>query len=163
MRFCVDALLKRPDLFMRYLLLICFTWLSSLIINDPAAGDPNAICGKWMSAEKNLAVEVYRNKQAYRAKIIYFTGGVTKDKPMEAVTDIKNPDPALRNRKVLGLNVLEGLSYAKPNAWEGGKIYEVQSGKYWNAAAYLDKNGQLKVKGYWHMKLIGRTMTFNRM
>ncbi|WP_165852025.1 DUF2147 domain-containing protein [Mucilaginibacter terrenus] len=116
-----------------------------------------------MSAEKNLAVEVYRVQGTYKAKIIYFTGGVTRDKPMETITDKKNPNPALRERKVLGLNVLEGLTYNGNNSWENGTIYEVQSGKYWNAAAHLDTNGLLKVKGYWHVKLIGKTMVFRRM
>ena len=124
----------------------------------------NRICGKWESTEKNLIVEVYPYKNTFKAKMVWFTGGVSKAKPMETITDIKNPDPALRSRKVLGLDVVENLTYnPKSDSWEGGKIYEVQSGKYWSAAAYIDKTGLLKVKGYWKVKLLGKTMTFKRV
>jgi uncharacterized protein (DUF2147 family) len=132
--------------------------------DDDATVKAHRICGKWESTEKNLRVEVYAYKNTFKARMIWFSGGVTKAKPMETITDVKNPDPALRTRKVLGLDVVEGLVYnPKSDSWEGGKIYEVQSGKYWSAAAYLDKNGQLKVKGYWKVKLLGKTMAFKRI
>ncbi|MBL4675745.1 MAG: DUF2147 domain-containing protein [Mucilaginibacter sp.] len=134
---------------MRILSLFLLFVLSSFkpVAEPDTTADPNRICGKWESSEKNLVVEVYRYKDTYKAKMIRFTGGVTKDKPMESITDKNNPDPALRNRKVLGLDVVETLRYnAKSNSWEGGRIYEVQSGKYWSAAASLDNKGNLKVK-----------------
>ena len=150
---------------MRYVFILLLTVLCSFKITDPDdVTKANLICGKWQSSEKNLTVEVNPYKNTFKAKIIWFSGGVTKTKPMETITDIKNPNPALRNRKVLGLDVVENLRYdAGSNTWEGGKIYEVQSGKYWNAAAYIDKTGLLKVKGYWKVKLLGKTMTFNRI
>jgi uncharacterized protein (DUF2147 family) len=155
---------------MRYLytfllIVLCFfTTVKAGPPDDDAGTKANRICGKWASTEKNLVVEVYPYKNTFKAKIIWFTGGVSKAKPMETITDVKNPDPSLRTRKVLGLDVVENLVYSpKSDTWEGGKIYEVQSGKYWSAAAYLDKGGLLKVKGYWKMKLFGKTMTFKRV
>jgi uncharacterized protein (DUF2147 family) len=150
---------------MRYVCVLLLTVFCSFKAIDPDnSQQANRICGKWESTEKNLIVEVYPYKNTFRAKMIWFTGGVSKAKPMEIITDIKNPDPALRSRKVLGLDVVENLTYnPKSNSWEGGKIYEVQSGKYWNAAAYIDKTGLLKVKGYWKVKLLGKTMTFKRV
>ncbi|RYU91166.1 DUF2147 domain-containing protein [Mucilaginibacter terrigena] len=150
---------------MRYLFILAITLLSAFTtINPDEAVKANTICGKWQSSEKNLTVEVYPYKNTFKAKIIWFSGGVSKAKPMETITDIKNPNPALRSRKVLGLDVVQDLKYnAGSNSWESGKIYEVQSGKYWSAAAYIDKTGLLKVKGYWKVKLIGKTMTFKRI
>ncbi len=150
---------------MRYVFILLLTVLCSFkTINPDEAAKANLICGKWQSSEKNLTVEVYPYKNTFKAKIIWFSGGVSKTKPMETITDIKNPNSALRNRKVLGLNVVENLKYnASSNSWEGGKIYEVQSGKYWSAAAGIDKTGLLKVKGYWKIKFLGKTMTFNRI
>jgi uncharacterized protein (DUF2147 family) len=152
---------------MRYLyifILIITCSVTNLRAIGPDNDTANSICGKWQSTEKNLIVEVYPYKNTFRAKMIWFTGGVSKAKPMETITDIKNPDPALRSRKVLGLDVVENLTYnSKSDSWEGGKIYEVQSGKYWNAAAYIDKTGLLKVKGYWKVKLLGKTLTFKRV
>ncbi|MFD0792898.1 DUF2147 domain-containing protein [Mucilaginibacter litoreus] len=152
---------------MRYLYILLFTLVCTFKNTDPDeafATRANRICGKWQSTEKNLVVEVYPYKNTFKAKIVWFSGGVTPDKPMESITDKKNPDPALRNRKVLGLDVVENLKYSpRSNSWEGGKIYEVQSGKYWNAAAALDNSGDLKVKGYWKLKLFGKTMNFKRI
>ena len=159
-----------PYLLMRYIYILIIFLTCSLTIAkariSPVAkvnARANRACGKWASTEKNLIVEVYPYKGTYKAKTIWFSGGVTKTKPMETITDVKNPNPALRNRKVLGLDVVENLVYdPKSDSWESGRIYEVQSEKYWNAAGYLDKSGMLKVKGYWKMKLFGKTMTFKR-
>ena len=120
------------------------------------------ICGKWESTEKNLRIQVSMVGREYRVEIIWFseTGG----KPMDYWTDRRNPDPTLRNRKILGLSILRNLEYhPNTNSWENGMIYDSKHGKEWNAAASIDKKGQLAVKGYWHFKFIGKTMTFIRI
>ena len=120
------------------------------------------ICGKWMSAEKNLVVEVYRNNDRFKAKIIWFRDDPSK--PMEEWRDSKNPNPSLRTRRILGMNVLNDLKYdTDSNTWEDGTIYDAKNGREWNASVYINKQGLLKVKGYWHFKLLGRTMTFRRV
>ncbi len=107
-------------------------------------------------------VQVYKEKNQFRAKIIWFNDDPSK--PMQEWRDKHNPDPALRNRKLVGLEILNGLRYdADSHTWEGGTIYDAQHGKQWDAAGYIDKDGLLKVKGYWHIKIIGRTMTFKRV
>ncbi|MES2278688.1 MAG: DUF2147 domain-containing protein [Bacteroidota bacterium] len=121
------------------------------------------ICGKWMAAENNLKVEVYKENGDYKAKIIWFK---TDDdsKPMDGWTDKHNPDKNLRERKILGMNVVKDLIYeAKSNSWEHGSIYDAKNGRYWDASACLTKDGTLKVTGYWHFKFIGRTMTFKKV
>jgi len=120
------------------------------------------ICGKWQSAEKNLIIQVYMQDNKYVAKIVWYSD--TDGKPMDYWTDTRNPDPSLRNRKILGMNVVNALSYRpETNSWEDGMIYDSKHGREWNASAYIDKNGTLKVKGYWHFKFIGKTMTFTRV
>ena len=152
---------------MRYIaLLIISALLSYTAVKADDLPNPKAsiICGKWISSTKDLIVEIYPYQNTFRAKIVWFSGGVTKAKPMETMLDTKNPNPNLRNRRVIGLNVVEGIVYnARSKTWENGKIYEVQSGKTWDAAAHLDKDGTLKVKGYWHVKLLGKTLTFKRV
>ena len=120
------------------------------------------ICGKWESSEKNLIVQVYMQDNKYIAKIVWYSD--TDGKPMDYWTDRRNPDPLLRNRKILGMSVLSNMTYMPDtNSWEDGLIYDSKHGRTWNASAYIDKNGLLKVKGYWHFKFIGRTMTFKRV
>lgn len=121
------------------------------------------VCGKWECDEKNLVIQVYREEGEFKAKIVWFDA---KDdsKPLDYWTDDQNPNPALRNRKILGMNVLEKLSYnPATNTWENGMIYDAKHGRQWNSSAYISKDGLLKVKGYWHFKFIGRTLTFKRV
>jgi uncharacterized protein (DUF2147 family) len=125
--------------------------------------DADRVCGKWEFDEKNLVIQVYREEGEFKAKIVWFDD---KDdsKPLDYWTDDQNPDPTLRNRKILGMNVLEKLSYnPATNSWENGMIYDAKHGRHWNSSAYIDKEGVLKVKGYWHYKFIGKTLTFKRV
>ena len=120
------------------------------------------ICGKWKSTEKNLVIQVSMVNEKFKAEIVWFDPG--EGKPMETYTDLHNPDESLRGRKVLGINVLRDLSYQSTSrSWEDGIVYDCSSGREWNASVYIDKSGLLKVKGYWHFKFIGRTLTFKRV
>jgi uncharacterized protein (DUF2147 family) len=120
------------------------------------------ICGKWMSSEQNLIVQVYHDADnSYKGKIIWFKDDPSK--PMEEWCDTKNPNTALRTRHILGMSVLRDLKYdTSSHSWEDGMIYDAKNGKEWNASVYINKQGLLKIKGYWHFKFIGRTMTFKR-
>jgi len=149
--------------FPRILLLLIFFITTGFSVKAQTLSPTDQICGRWMSSEKNLLVEVYRESGDYRAKIVWFK---TDDdsKRMDEWTDKHNPNPALRERKILGMNVIKELEYDPKNrTWEHGKVYDAKSGKYWDAAAYLTKEGVLKVIGYWHFKFIGRTMTFKKV
>ena len=93
---------------MKYLLAIVLL-ITTLNIN--AQNNPDAILGKWESTEKNLVVEVYKQGNAFKAKIIWFHDVDDTITPVEQRLDIKNPDKTLRSRKIIGLDVLSGLVY----------------------------------------------------
>ncbi|MDB5134704.1 MAG: hypothetical protein JWP37_1307 [Mucilaginibacter sp.] len=143
---------------------LAFIFFISLSVGTHADAVPGCdqICGKWMSSEKNLIVQVYKDKDHFRAKIIWFKDDPSK--PMGEWSDAKNPNPSMRTRKILGMDVLDDLKYdTKSNSWEDGTIYDAKNGKEWSASAYISKQGLLKVKGYWHFKIFGRTMVFKRV
>jgi len=122
------------------------------------------ICGKWLSVEKNLAVQIYRDGGDFRARIIWFKDSDDKSRPMETRLDTSNPNKGLRTRKILGMSILENLVYKpKTNSWEKGIIYDAVHGRYWDSWAYITPEGALKVTGYWHFKFIGKTLTFTRL
>ncbi|MBS1531544.1 MAG: DUF2147 domain-containing protein [Bacteroidetes bacterium] len=141
-----------------------FTFLLSLVSQTQGQSARNAdrICGKWMSAEKNLIVDVYRKGDEFRANIIWFRDDISK--PMDEWRDSHNPDPALRSRRILGMDILRGLKYDKDdNSWEDGIVYDAKHGKDWDASVYIDDHGLLRVRGYWHFKIFGKTMIFHRV
>lgn len=125
--------------------------------------EADRICGKWISSNKNLIVQIYKSGNSYRGKMVWFKSD-DNSKSMEEWTDKHNPDPTLRSRKILGIDVISGAVYdPRSESWENGKIYDAQTGRFWSASARLDNDGILKVIGYWHFKFIGKTMVFNRV
>ena len=130
-----------------------------------AISNSDAIVGKWMSTEdNNLEVEVYKIGTEYRAKIIWFDDSDDKSRPMGERRDTKNPDKALRTRKIIGLEVMHGLVYNQDDdEWQDGRIYDASTGKDWNAKAWLAKDGCLKVRGFWHFEFLGQNMCFKKI
>jgi uncharacterized protein (DUF2147 family) len=125
-------------------------------------GNPDAILGKWMTISGNCMVEVYKQNAEYKAKILWFDDKGKKS--MNDWMDVKNPDPALRNRRLLGMEVLHGLHFdPDENEWVDGVIYDATSGKDWDSVAWLTDDNLLKVKGYWVFKFISETKTFKRV
>ena len=150
-------------LMFKFLTLFFFTGLIAQPQPAKSNTDADRICGRWMSSDKNLIVQMYKAGNSYRGKMVWFKSN-DHSKSMEEWTDKHNPDPTLRNRKILGIDVITGITYdIDSDTWENGKIYEAQSGRFWSAVARLDKDGILKVTGYWHFKFIGKTMSFSRV
>lgn len=120
------------------------------------------VCGKWESVDKKLIIKVYLQNGQYRAKLVWYSN--TDGKPLDYWRDVNNPNPALRSRRLLGMELLSGLKYNKAsNTWEDGHVYDSTHGRTWNASARIDKKGILHVRGYWHFKFIGRTLLFFRV
>ncbi|MET3980818.1 uncharacterized protein (DUF2147 family) [Mucilaginibacter sp. UYP25] len=130
---------------------------------ETTAAAAEKVCGKWKLEDDRLIVQVYKEGNEFKAKIVWFDDH-DDSKELDYWTDENNPNPAMRSRKLLGMNVLEKLTYnQESNSWEDGMIYDSKHGRLWNSSAYIDKEGTLKVKGYWHYKFIGKTLTFKRI
>ncbi|TSD67277.1 DUF2147 domain-containing protein [Inquilinus sp. KBS0705] len=139
---------------------ISMFYFSAVVAQTTAASD--RICGNWENQEKTLRIKVFKENNDFKAKIIWFSD--TEGKPMNYWKDKRNPDPKLRNRTILGMSILRNLNYnPSKGTWENGKVYDSKHGKEWNASAAIDKGDYLKVRGYWHFKWIGKTMTFHRI
>jgi uncharacterized protein (DUF2147 family) len=121
----------------------------------------DAILGKWLNAEKDLAVEIYKLKDEYRARVIWFE---CFDGPkMSDYVDKKNPKANLRNRPWLGLEVLTGLNFNGSSEWHKGQIYDPNTGNTFRSICRLEQSNVLKVRGYWMYEWIGKNLVFNRM
>lgn len=123
----------------------------------------NLILGKWMSTQKNLMVDIYKENNEFRAKVIWFSDKDDKSNPMASREDFRNPNENLRTRKLLGMDILKDLQYnPESKRWEDGLIYDPLSGREWSSVVYFDDQGDLKVKGYWHFEFISKTLTFTK-
>lgn len=148
---------------MKYILLVLLLY-PLYSFKNTASNATDAILGKWMNSEdNNLEVEVYKSGNEYKAKIIWFDDTDDKTRPMAVRCDTKNPDKTLRTRKIIGLEVMHGLVYNEDDdEWEDGRIYDASTGKEWNAKAWINKDGSLKVRGYWHLEFLGQNMCFKK-
>jgi hypothetical protein len=79
--------------------------------------------------------------------------------------DGENPDPALRERRVLGLELLRGLrpDTRRPGRWRGGEVYDPGSGNTYRASITQTRADRLSVRGYIGLELLGRTATWIRV
>lgn len=150
---------------MKIQLIVLMFFLPHLnLVNIETREPENLIVGKWMSTAKNLIVLVYKHNNEFKAKVVWFHDQDVLARPINARTDHRNPDERLRSRKLLGMDILHNLQYnAVSNRWEDGLIYDPLSGREWSSVVYLDDNGRLNVKGYWHFEFISKTLTFNRL
>jgi uncharacterized protein (DUF2147 family) len=126
-----------------------------------AQNGSDAILGKWMNVNKDLEVEVYKYNGQYHAKVIWF--GCINGSKMSDFYDDKNPNPTLRTRPWLGLEVLNALNYNGGTEWNNGKIYDPNSGYTFSSVCRLENSNKLKVRGYWLYEWIGKSLTFNKM
>ena len=115
------------------------------------AGYSQEVLGKWLSEAGDAQVEIYQSGDKLNGRIVWLAQGPeTKDK--------HNPDESLRSRKLMGVNILSGLSKSK-DRWEGGRIYNPKNGKSYKCAIWLDGE-QLKVRGY--LGMFYETQTWKR-
>jgi uncharacterized protein (DUF2147 family) len=76
---------------------------------------------------------------------------------------LKNDDPALRKRPLLGLAILYGLRRAGEDSWEDGKIYNPDDGVDYNATMSIQKDGTLRVRAYVLHPIFGKTLIWTRV
>ncbi len=64
----------------------------------------------------------------------------------EPGTDSENPDPALRNRPILGIHILRAMKLTKPGLWEG-EVYNAENGKTYASKISLTAPDVLRIEG----------------
>jgi len=97
------------------------------------------ILGKWITEGGDSNVELFQVGDKLNGKIVWLRAG-------EGTLDKKNQNKSLRNRKLMGVNVLTGL-VKKGERWEGGQVYNPKNGKTYKCSIWLE-DGNLKVRGY---------------
>lgn len=131
--------------------------LTSTIASGAAPGD---ILGPWQNAEGDSQVEFFRCGDKICGKIIWLKVPYyidSKDGPVgKTKVDRKNPDPALRNRPILGLPVMKDLTAQGANRWGGGTCYDPESGKSYKCKMHLKSPNRLELRGYIGISLFGR-------
>jgi uncharacterized protein (DUF2147 family) len=123
---------------------------------------PDDILGVWKNGTGKGHIQIYKQGTKYYGKIIWLKDGV--DPKGQIKKDQKNPDPALRNRPIVGLTMLKNFYYDDDDSeWTDGRIYNPSDGKEYKAYIKMADRNTLTVRGYVGISLFGKSDTWTRV
>jgi uncharacterized protein (DUF2147 family) len=114
--------------------------------SQAATADPT---GYWYKpdAERESKIQVFKcgaGKSQLCAKIIWLKE--PNDSRGKALHDIRNEDPSLRGRPIVGLTIFAGLMPSAPATWTG-KIYNPEDGHTYAATLTMVSRTQITLRG----------------
>ncbi len=149
---------------MRYLSAAIFLLLVCAVTVRAAEKD---IIGVWDVESKDAKMEIFKCGDRYCGRLAWLKDPVYK--PAEDKTragrpklDDNNPEPSLRARQLLGLQIMSNFRYVGDNRWVDGKVYDPESGNVYSAKMTLVSKDRLDLRGYVLFSLLGRTNTWTR-
>jgi uncharacterized protein (DUF2147 family) len=108
----------------------------ALTLAGPALADPT---GEWRVQDGKATVRIHKcGGEAMCGSIASVIGTPGRDE--------HNPNPALRSRSVIGLQVLNGMRPAGPGVW-AGPIYNAEDGQQYSGKLSLASEQQLRLEG----------------
>jgi len=112
-----------------------------------ASADPTGIWRKADQGERPGKIEVSRcgsGKRYLCAKIVWLQNPLdSKGRPLH---DVRNENPSMRDRPILGLPIISGLAPSAPNVWKGS-IYNPEDGNTYTATLTLVSRDRINLKG----------------
>ena len=101
------------------------------------AAKPDPI-GDWLVSDATAIIRIARCADALCGNVAWTKnpGGV----------DENNPDPAKRNRPIMGLPILLAMKPASDGRWEG-EVYNAENGKTYTSRIWLKSDDVLRIEG----------------
>ncbi len=127
----------------RYLLLSLTTGLLALgiLIGPASAAGP---VGTWLRDTGSSMIEIYRCGSGLCGKIVWLRE--PNDADGNPRTDIKNPDPTLRNQPLIGLQVILNMLQSGDNKWEG-EVYKSDDGRVFSGNMRMSDDDTIALAG----------------
>jgi len=127
---------------MRPSLLITFL-LYHLVLGTANAKDVDELTGLWRTVRHGALVEIVDCGNATPCGLL---ASASEAAPKGTTNDIRNRNPALRERPLIGVPILWG--FRRNNAgWKSGRIYNPEDGKTFRAKLRLLSKNELRVTG----------------
>lgn len=125
-------------------LLICLLPTASFAAEDGPTVETalSAVSGLWLTASGTAQVEISDCGDGTPCGTMV---SVTPPQGGEAI-DGYNPDPELKGRPLVGVQMLWGFK-EKSGRWKSGKIYNAENGKTYKSKIKRLEDGTLEVKG----------------
>jgi uncharacterized protein (DUF2147 family) len=146
----------------------------AVLVSGPvSAQDGDAILGLWATDPEGgggeAHVEITEVDGVYVGTIVWLAEPLgTADDPKQKLgqpkTDVENPDPALRDKPVIGLQIVKDFVYKGDGEWHRGTIYDPDNGKtYKSKIRFGETRDVLKVRGFIGISMLGRTTVWTRV
>jgi uncharacterized protein (DUF2147 family) len=112
-----------------------------------ASADPTGIWRKAEQGERPGKFEIFRCGSGHKylcAKIVWLQNPVdSRGRPLH---DVRNENPSMRDRPILGLPIMTGLVPSGANQWKGN-IYNPEDGNTYSVTMTMVSRNQIHVKG----------------
>ena len=121
-----------------------------------------AVLGLWQDDRSVLLVAQEGKSLSMRIHAVKDPNYKADEEPGPAGSprrDFKNPEAAMQNRPLLGLDLLVGYAWTGER-WEG-EIYDPESGNTYKSRMQVDEDGRLSMRGYLGVPMFGRTALFS--
>ena len=138
--------------------ILSLAFLVTICVPGIVIADRSAVEGRWLTQEGDGWIRIALVGDSLEGSI----AGEPPGSPSERELDDRNPDPALRNRPLKGLNILTGFEYAGEGHWKNGTVYDPNNGKTYKCSITLIDDNTLKLRGYIGISLLGRSETWTR-
>lgn len=123
-----------------------------------AAGSPPA-GSVWLNEKGSAAIRLATRDGELSGRIVWMRQ--PRDDSGAIKRDRHNPDPALRERPLCGLPLLEGF-HRDGEHWVGGRVYNPSNGKQYAARLSLPAPDTLVMRGYVVLPVFGSSVTWQR-
>lgn len=124
----------------------------------------NQILGNWFSEDGFLKMEIYKlDNEEFRGKVLWVNEeDFERSGPL---VDSLNPEPALRERPLIGMDFITGLKFnSRKGEWKDGKMYDPQEGKSYHVKIWPQNIDQIFVRpSIDSLSMLGETFTWHRM
>ena len=129
-----------------------------LIATAVSASEPTAeVMGVWWFPDGSGQVEIYRKEGRLFGRVVSYRDSGQLDE--------NNPDPTLRRRRFVGIDMIADFQFSnETERWEGGTIYDADSGRTYQGLLWIDPDDAetLWARGYVGLSIFGSTERFTR-
>lgn len=132
-----------------------FSTLLAFLFSSLCSIAAEAVEGIWEKSDGRAQIRLKIEKGI-------LSGFLTKVAAEAPVHDINNPDPSLRERKIVGLQIISGFR-KQGDKWVGGSLYDCRRGKSYKGSIWLEGRDQLRMRGHVGVSLIGSTAKWKRI
>ncbi len=141
-------------------ILLFFSFLIITAASAITKENPDAIIGVWIAGGGKGHIQIFKQNGKYYGKILWLRN--PKEASGEVQLDRKNPNPAMRNKPIIGTLLLKDFVYKK-GEWTDGVIYDTSVGKEYDAYIKLKNSNTLALRGYIGFSLMGKTDIWTRV